>query len=379
MKPPFNAQQIRGFVFFVMVLIIAGLSSAIVFPFLSAILWATTLSVLTYPWFEKGRRKYELGRSEVKRGLAGKVAEAGDTVAALRSTLLTLLVICLPFLLLGTLAYSQVSPALNDLQGKEGFQITDRIDQVIHPLTERIGMKDFHVQVWWSENSGEIVKSLRQPAGNFARQAGVTAFTMVIALLSMFFFQRDGRKLKEPFLEFCGLPREKGEELLSNVQKTIRAVFSGSVIVAVIQGTIMGITYACLGVPGPALLGFISIILCIVPLLGAPIIYIPVGLLFLAQGDFVKAGVVLGVGFLIVSQIDNVLKPLFIGNQVSLHPLAIFFFVLGGISLFGPIGLMVGPMILTIFLALVDYARSLLNLPDTDGTSTMADTSNAST
>jgi predicted PurR-regulated permease PerM len=103
--------------------------------------------------------------------------------------------------------------------------------------------------------------------------------------------------------------------------------------------------------------------------LGAPIIYIPVGLLFLVQGDYVKAAVVMGVGFLIVSQIDNVLKPYFIGNQVSLHPLAIFFFVLGGIALFGPIGLMVGPMILTIFLALVDYVRSLLNLPDNNAAS----------
>ncbi len=379
MQPPFNAHQIRGFVFLAICLLILGLSAAILFPFLSAILWATTLSVLTYPWFEKARAKYQTQREAGTQGLRGKLANAGDSLAALKSTVLTLVVICLPFLLVGALAYSQVGPTLNNMQGPEGFQITDRIDTAIHPITERIGMKEFHVQVWWSENSAEIVKALRQPAGNFAKQAGVTLFTMVIALLSMFFFQRDARKLKEPFLQFCGLPNHKAEELLSNVQKTIRAVFSGSVIVAVIQGTIMGITYACLGVPGPALLGFISIVLCIVPLLGAPIIYIPVGLLFLAQGDYVRAAIVLSVGFLLVSQIDNILKPYFIGNQVSLHPLAIFFFVLGGISLFGPIGLMVGPMILTIFLALVDYARSLLNLPDANGTSGMADPGNAPT
>ena len=363
-RPPFTPQQIKGFVFLTICLVFIGLSVTILLPFLSAILWATTLSVLTFPWYEKSRKKYELLREQNATGLKGKIAKAGDTVAALKSVLLTLLVICLPFVLLGSIAFSQISPALNEMQGSQGFEITDRIDKVVHPITEKVGLHDFHVQVWWSENSSEIIKSLRQPASNVAKQAGVTVFTMVIALLSMFFFQRDGRSLKEPFLEFCGLPKQKGEELLEKVQKTIRAVFSGSVIVAVIQGTIMGITYAFLGVPGPALLGFISIVLCIVPLLGAPIIYIPVGLLFLAQGDLVKAGVVLGVGFLIVSQIDNVLKPYFIGNQVSLHPLAIFFFVLGGISLFGPIGLMVGPMILTVILALVDYVRSLLNLPD---------------
>ncbi|MBI1335044.1 MAG: AI-2E family transporter [Armatimonadetes bacterium] len=364
MQPPFSAHQIRGFLFLAICLTVVGLSVTILLPFLSAILWATTLSVLTFPWFEKSRKRYQAIRESGATGLKGWTARAGDSVAAVKSVLLTMLVICLPFVLLGSLAFSQVGPALNDMQGTTGFEMTDRIDQVLHPIAEKIGIHDFHVKQWWIENSDEVVKNLREPAGSFAKRAGATLFTMIIALLSMFFFQRDARSLKAPFLDFCGLPPEKGEEILVKVQKTIRAVFSGSVIVAVIQGTIMGITYACLGVPAPALLGFISIVLCIVPLLGAPIIYIPVGLLFLAQGDLVKAAVVLGVGFLIVSQIDNVLKPYFISNQVSLHPLAIFFFVLGGISLFGPIGLMVGPMILTIFLALVDYTRGLLNLPE---------------
>lgn len=362
--PVFSSQQIRGFLFLVICLVVLGLSVSILLPFLPAILWATTLSVLTYPWYEKTRKKYETQREAGISGWRGKIAKAGDSIAAIRSVLLTMLVICLPFALLGSLALAQLSPVLNNMQGPEGFQITDRIDNVIHPLTEKVGLHEFHVKDWWVENSEEIVRSLRQPATNFAKQAGVTIFTTVIALLSMFFFQRDGKSLREPFIEFCGLPRNKAEAILERVQKTIRAVFSGSVIVAVIQGAIMGITYAALGVPGPILLGFISIVLCIVPLLGAPIIYIPVGLLFLVQGDFVRAAVVLGVGFLVVSQIDNLLKPYFIGSQVRLHPLAIFFFVLGGISVFGPIGLMVGPMILTIFLALVDYARSLLNLPD---------------
>ncbi|OWU65688.1 MAG: hypothetical protein CBB60_003380, partial [Armatimonadetes bacterium Cent15-Ar3] len=102
-------------------------------------------------------------------------------------------------------------------------------------------------------------------------------------------------------------------------------------------------------------LGVISVLLCVVPLLGAPVIYVPVGLLFLAQGETTKAAIVLAVGFIIVSQIDNVLKPLFIGSKVALHPLAIFVSVLGGIAVFGPIGLMVGPMVLSILLGLYDH------------------------
>ncbi len=355
-------------IFLIICAVVIGLSITILLPFLSAILWAMTLSVLTYSWYEKSRKKYERIREEAPQGLRGKMAKYGDSLAAIKSTLLTLVVICLPFILVGGLAVAQISPALKEMQGTQGFEITDRIDKSLHPILDKVGLHEFHVKDWWGENSEEIVKSLRQPASGVAKQAGLTIFTMVVALLSMFFFQRDGKALKKPFLEFSGLPVEVGEEIFVKVQKTIKAVFSGSVMVAMIQGVIMGITYALLGVPNSALLGFISVVLCIVPLLGAPIIYIPVGLLFLAQGDITKAAVVMGVGFLIVSQIDNLLKPYLIGNQVQLHPLAIFFFVLGGISLFGPIGLMVGPMILTLFLALVDYSRSLLNLPDENAT-----------
>ena len=355
-------------IFLIICAIVIGLSITILLPFLSAILWGTTLSVLTYSWYEKSRAKYERVRESGQTGFRGKIAQFGDSLAAIKSTLLTLVIICLPFILVGGLAVAQISPALKDMQGTQGFEITDRIDKSLHPILEKVGLHEFHVKDWWSANSEEIVKSLRQPASNIGKQALLTVFTMIVALLSMFFFQRDGKSLKKPFLEFSGLPVEVGEEIFVKVQKTIKAVFSGSVMVAMIQGVIMGVTYALLGVPNSALLGFISVVLCIVPLLGAPIIYIPVGLLFLAQGDLTKAAVVMGVGFLIVSQIDNVLKPYIIGNQVQLHPLAIFFFVLGGISLFGPIGLMVGPMILTLFLALVDYSRSLLNLPDENAT-----------
>jgi predicted PurR-regulated permease PerM len=371
--PPISSQQIKGMIFLIICGVVIGLSVTILLPFLSAILWGMTLSVLTYSWFEGSRRKYELVRESGAKGLRGKIAHMGDSIAALKSTFITLVVICLPFILVGGLAVAQISPALKEMQGTQGFEITDRIDRSIHPIMEKVGLHEFHVQDWWTENSEEIVRSLRQPASNVAKQAGITVFTMVVALLSMFFFQRDGKALKKPFLEFSGLPTHVGEEIFVKVQKTIKAVFSGSVMVAIIQGTIMGITYALLGVPNSALLGFISVVLCIVPLLGAPIIYIPVGLLFLAQGDVTKALVVMGVGFLIVSQIDNVLKPYFIGNQVQLHPLAIFFFVLGGISLFGPIGLMVGPMVLTLFLALVDYTRSLLNLPDDNAIESVVD------
>lgn len=346
---PFSPSQLRAFGIGLIAFLMLGFSAAILYPFIPAILWATTLSVLTFNWFKSGLNKFSKSKS-------------APSLAAIRSTLYTFFVIALPFALIGTLAISQITPALNDLTGVPAAEIAARVDKAVGPIFDKVGMKDFHVQEWWTQNGPEVSKNLRAPATKLATQIGVTLFTMVIAMLSMFFFQRDGHLLRQPFLNVIGLPEERGQAILDKCESTIKAVFNGSVIVAVIQGTIMGITYFALGVPNSVLLGFFSILLCIVPLLGAPVVYIPVGLLFLAQGDFVKAGVTFGVGFLIVSQIDNVLKPIFIGDQIGLHPLAIFFFVLGGIAVFGPIGLVVGPTILTVLLALYDYFCELRGL-----------------
>ncbi len=314
-------------------------AAAMVYPFINALLWALVLSVLMLPM----HRKF--------------IAKGKPGIAAGKATLIAFLAICLPLALVSTLAISQLAPALNDMQGTQGWEIASKIDNALQPTLEKIGKHDFHVKDWWAENGTEITQNLRAPATKAAKSFGTGIFTFVVALLSMFFFLRDGKSLREPFLTHNGLPREVGENLLHRVEQTVHAVFTGSVVVAVIQGAIMGITYALLGVPNSILLGAISVLLCVVPLLGAPVIYVPVGLLFLAQGETTKAAVVLAVGFLIVSQIDNVLKPFFIGSKVALHPLAIFVSVLGGIAVFGPIGLMVGPMVLSILLGLYDYVN----------------------
>jgi len=324
--------------FLVVCLTLLGVvAAAMVYPFINALLWALVLSILLLPMHRKFLAKSKPG------------------IAAGKSTIVAFLAICLPIALVSGLAISQLAPALNDMTGTQGWEIAGRIDEALQPTLEKLGKHEFHVKEWWAENGEEITLNLRAPATKAAKSFGTGIFTFIVALLSMFFFLRDGKALREPFLTHSGLPREVGENILHRVEQTVHAVFTGSVVVAVIQGTIMGITYAFLGVPNSILLGVISVLLCVVPLLGAPVIYVPVGLLFLAQGETTKAAIVLAVGFIIVSQIDNVLKPLFIGSKVALHPLAIFVSVLGGIAVFGPIGLMVGPMVLSILLGLYDH------------------------
>ena len=318
------------------------LGLAMATPFLTPLLWAAVLAILMLP----------LNRVWAKRWSPG--------LAAALSTIVATLLVCLPLLLIATLAYRQISPALNAVEGTTGWETADRIDRALNPILEKVGMHDFHLKGWWEENGAEITQNLRAPATKFAKSIGNSLFMAVVLILSMFFFLKDGKSLREPFLRYCGLECEWGERILSTVEKTTHAVFRGSVLVAMIQGALMGITFALLGVPNSILLGVVAVLMCLIPILGAPVLYVPVGLLFLAQGDVTSALIVLCVGVLIISQIDNILKSFLIGHQ---HPLVIFISVLGGVAVMGSVGLILGPVTMAVLAELYKYVDAKLNPP----------------
>ena len=318
------------------------LGLAMASPFLSTMLWAAVLAILMLPLYRIWEKRWS------------------PNIAAALSTIVAFLLICLPIFFIASLAFRQISPALNAMEGTTGWETADRIDKALDPILAKVGMHDFHVKDWWEENGAETTQNLRAPATKFAKSIGNSLFMAVVLILSMFFFLRDGKLLREPFLRYCGLEREWGERILDTVDTTTHAVFRGSVLVAMIQGTLMGITFALLGVPNSILLGVVAVLMCLIPILGAPVLYVPVALLFLAQGDVKSALIVLGVGVLIISQIDNILKSFLIGNQ---HPLVIFISVLGGVAVMGSVGLILGPVSMAVLAELYKYVDSKLNPP----------------
>jgi len=345
----------RGIALGTLVFLVVVVGWLIVQPFLPALLWATVLTILTLPL--TGRLQKRFDRVKWLKG------DRSETVAALVSTLLTLVILLIPFAMVGFGIFLQLGGVTSSLEGN-GDKVTfdsvlTQIDASVKPIAQRLGAGDFSVGKYVNENREQLVSSIRQPLTNFVRQGGFTILTIVIALLTQFFMLRDGHRLRQPAIDLSPFDRERTEGLFHRISETVWAVFVGTVLVAIIQGAIIGITYAFVGVPNALLLGVISAVLCIIPLLGAPVVYIPVGLILLAQGKVTEALVILGVGFIIVSNIDNVLKPFLIGGRANLHPVAIFFSILGGVFLFGPIGVMAGPMVLTVLLSVIEVLREM--------------------
>ncbi len=176
---------------------------------------------------------------------------------------------------------------------------------------------------------------------------------MVLGLFIMFFILffafMDGEQWIESVKHAIPLEPEHKERLFEQVKNVTRGVLYGQFLTAVVQGALGGLMFYLFGIPNAVFWGVIMIILSFIPFLGTPIVWVPAGIIALAKGDYVAGIGVLAVGFLIVMNIDNVLKPRLIGGKARLSTPVVLLGVFGGLALFGFIGLVLGPLILALF------------------------------
>lgn len=345
-------RQYKKIGFWALMAVVLLLVTMVLAPFAQALMWAVVLSVLTFPLYKR---------------LLGRFNE---TVSALLTILSTLFLVAIPLGLVGLLVFLQFRGVVDDFEqhaakpavatrpGKEGpvNKVAKTIDEIIQPPLKQFDIK-FSVEEYVNDNGPAIARAVTGPATKGAAAFAVSAVMMVVSFLTMFFMLREGHKLLQPALELVPLPKEWTKRILDRVQQTIKAVFIGVVLVAIIQGVAGGLGYAIAGIDGWLVWAFATFVLCVIPLLGAPIVYVPWGLALLYQGKIWQGIFVLVWGFVVISNIDNFLRPKYIGEQVGLHYIGIFFSLLGGILAFGPVGLIAGPVLLTIALELVAYSR----------------------
>jgi predicted PurR-regulated permease PerM len=145
---------------------------------------------------------------------------------------------------------------------------------------------------------------------------------------------------------------------MNRLSKAVNGVMLGFLLIALLQGFLMGVGLAIFGVPHPALWGVIAAILSLVPVFGTAFVSVPAFIFLLATGHTPQA-----VGFLIwavvvVSMVDNFLSPLFVSKKIDISPLLVLFSIMGGISLLGPVGMLMGPLSLTLLFTLVSIYRN---------------------
>jgi predicted PurR-regulated permease PerM len=177
------------------------------------------------------------------------------------------------------------------------------------------------------------------------------AFELFIFLLMLFFLLRDGHLLVDEVRKVSPLSPAREQLVFQQVTRTTRASLEAMILVPVAQGLVAALGFWALGVPSALLWGGATLLAAFVPLVGTPLVWIPVALFMYATGQPGRALAVALYGWIVVSGIDNVIKPKLLQGGASIHPLLGFLAILGGLQTFGPAGLIVGPVVLTLGIA----------------------------
>ena len=179
-------------------------------------------------------------------------------------------------------------------------------------------------------------------------------FVTFIMFFSLFYLFMNGEDFVKKVMQLSPIKNSYEKMLLERFNSITRATIKGTILIAMLQGLIGGILFAFTGVPAPALLGVVMVLACIIPVVGSSLIWIPVGIIMLLTGQITQGIVILAVGALVISTVDNLIKPTLVGRDTQMHPLLILLSTLGGLSMFGVTGFVIGPIVMSLFIALWD-------------------------
>lgn len=177
-------------------------------------------------------------------------------------------------------------------------------------------------------------------------------FVIFIMFFSLFYLFMDGKDMIRKIIKISPL-RDKYEQILIEKFTSIsRATLKGTSLIAVIQGTMGGILFWAAGVSSPVLLGILMTLASIIPSIGSGLVWFPTGIIMILLGNVASGITILLVGALVISTVDNIVKPKLVGRDTQIHPLLILLSTLGGIALFGITGFIIGPIVIALFISL---------------------------
>jgi predicted PurR-regulated permease PerM len=317
-------------------------------PFLESIFWAILLATVFYPVFQKLQRL--LKKREVLSGIT--------------MTLLVILVIVLPFSLL---IVSLANEVVGAYHGLEEMIKTGRLETYLEQIRkiplfnwiwERLNQ---HLDLSQIDPPRLLLKNLQQVSTFLFNQTskilkGLSTFVIgfFFTLLSLYYLFKDGDRLFGRLKEILPIPTRERDLLILRFKEMVYATIYGGLLIAIIQGVLGGVIFWILGISSPILWGTAMAFFSFIPIGGTALIWVPAAILLFVQGAFLKGIILLGLGVFGISMVDNLLRPFFISAKTNIHPLLLFFAVLGGIQAFGLIGLVVGPLIATLCLTLIE-------------------------
>ncbi|MCK6462947.1 MAG: AI-2E family transporter [Candidatus Pacebacteria bacterium] len=331
------SRNLQTYFLFTLVIGVLVLSFFIFRPFIYALALAAAVVIVFEPF-----QRLILKRWPNHQGLA-----------AFLSTLAILALIAAPSVFLGIRIFKESQQLyVSLLQSGEGSVIN-----ILNDLANRLGEffpipSEFSLDVesYLRQGLSWLIGHLGDIFSNFAKMG----LSFIVFIIAVYYFFKDGHNLKKKLVDLSPLADDSDETIFRKLRQSVNSVIKGNLIIALIKGALSAIGFIIFGISNPVLWGTVSAVAALVPGVGTAIVFVPAVLFLFLGGKVVPAAGLLVWGAAVVGMIDNFLGPKLIGRGMRLHPLIVLLSVLGGIALFGPVGFLIGPIILSLLFALLD-------------------------
>ncbi len=355
-----NKEAINKWVLLLLVFFISALFLSMIRQFLMAIFLAGIFSALSYALY----RRFE-------SWFGGRRA-----LASIVTLLLIVVVVIIP---LGALLGIVIDQAFKVGQAATPW-VAERLSQP-DEITEALKSLPFYDRIEPYRNliltkAGELVGHISGFLINRLRSYALGTvnfiFMLFIMLYTMFFFLMDGDKLIEKILYYLPLEDQDERRMLNKFTSVTRATLKGTAVIGILQGTLAGAAFAVVGIDSAVFWGTIMAVLSFIPGIGTALVWVPAVIILAATGHFAKA---IGLGVFcaaVVGSIDNLLRPILVGRDTQMHELMILFGTLGGIIMFGVVGIIIGPIVAALFVTVWEiYGAAFQDILPSVGISTL--------
>jgi predicted PurR-regulated permease PerM len=331
-----------------LIIALAYLVFLIIQPLWRPLVWAALLAAMLAPWNAR---------------LAKRLGDRPRIASAI-TTVLTVLLFVLP---VAAIAATVVAQAAQLLRRLDAFRPTAEVGKDINlsdfPWLERplawIGQHTSltldEIQTWIVEGAKRVLQAMMASGGSVVLGALGTIVSFALMLFVLFFMLRDGPRFARELVALLPIEPERRQRLWVHLQDVTRAVFMGIGLTAVVQGILLGIGFWIAGLPSPLVFGVLACLFALIPFVGTTIIWGPGAIWLATQGDYGHAAFLAIWGLLLVSSVDNFLRPFLISGRAEVPTVAVFIGVIGGLAAFGFVGLFVGPIVLGLLVALFRF------------------------
>jgi predicted PurR-regulated permease PerM len=332
-----NREAINKWVLLLLVFFISALFLSMIRQFLMAIFLAGIFSALSFPLYVR----------------FGKWFKGRYKLASMTTIILIVLVILLPLAGLAGIITAQAIKVGETVKPWVEQQLSepDAISSALKSLPFMDQIEPYRNTIL--KKAGEMVGGvsgfLINHLSSFTLGTVNFLFMLFIMLYAMFFFLMDGGKLLEKILYYLPLEDHDERRMLDRFTSVTRATLKGTAVIGILQGGLAGLAFAVVGIPSAVFWGAIMTVLSIIPGIGSALVWGPAAIILAATGHLVKAIGLAVFCAIVVGSLDNLLRPILVGKDTQMHELMIFLGTLGGIMMFGVVGVIIGPIVAALF------------------------------